>query len=339
MSHLEEGLLHALLDGEIPSDELAPIQAHLAACAECRARLEAQRQWQGEADGLIELLEVPAGEAAPAGYAAPPRRRNWTLGLAWAASLAAALGLGYAARGLPRPDHAELTVRPAVPAESLGRVAANDQAADRQESLGKRAAANAPSDALASRDAAPPGAGGVALGGGAGAKPARERSKPPADAAEAVADRKAEKVVATSSRPDSNRPAAEPVAAPPAAATSGVAQSQTRPLGLQEVVRVDQGRANMVGSLSAAPATLAPPEPINLPDAVRRLNGTLRLIDGLVPLRLEAQGPYVRVIYRLGQGELVLSQQLIDGRVVYTLVAPPGFSADSLARLRARVRE
>jgi hypothetical protein len=47
----------------------------------------------------------------------------------------------------------------------------------------------------------------------------------------------------------------------------------------------------------------------------------------------------VRVVYPTVQGELLLSQQLIDGRVVWALLAPPGFSADSLARLRARVRE
>jgi len=62
-------------------------------------------------------------------------------------------------------------------------------------------------------------------------------------------------------------------------------------------------------------------------------------VEGLVPLRLEAQGPTVRVVYSVAQGELVLSQQLIDGRVSFQLIAPPGFPTDSLGKLRARVRE
>jgi hypothetical protein len=79
--------------------------------------------------------------------------------------------------------------------------------------------------------------------------------------------------------------------------------------------------------------------PITLSDAIGRLGGTLRLIDGLVPIRLEFREPYVRVVYPAAQGELVLQQQLIDGRVVYQLIPPRGFPADSVARLRAKVRE
>lgn len=79
--------------------------------------------------------------------------------------------------------------------------------------------------------------------------------------------------------------------------------------------------------------------PISLPDAIARLGGTIRLIDGMVPLRLEWREPYVQVVYPAVQGELVLQQQLIDGRVVFQLVPPRGFPADSLARLRSKVKE
>jgi hypothetical protein len=58
-----------------------------------------------------------------------------------------------------------------------------------------------------------------------------------------------------------------------------------------------------------------------------------------VPARLEAQGATVRVVYSVAQGELVLSQQLVDGRLTFVLIAPQGFAPDSLTRLRARVRE
>jgi hypothetical protein len=79
--------------------------------------------------------------------------------------------------------------------------------------------------------------------------------------------------------------------------------------------------------------------PITLSEAIGRLGGTLRLIDGLVPLRLELREPYVRVVYPAAQGDLVLQQQLIDGRVVFQIIPPRGFPADSLTRLRARVKE
>ena len=50
-------------------------------------------------------------------------------------------------------------------------------------------------------------------------------------------------------------------------------------------------------------------------------------------------GAAVRVVYLTGFGELVLTQELENGRVRHTLIAPRGFPADSLQRLRARVRE
>ena len=60
MSHLDDGMIHALLDGEIPSAELPPIQAHLGACAECRARLAEEQELLETSDRLIDLIEVPA---------------------------------------------------------------------------------------------------------------------------------------------------------------------------------------------------------------------------------------------------------------------------------------
>jgi hypothetical protein len=83
----------------------------------------------------------------------------------------------------------------------------------------------------------------------------------------------------------------------------------------------------------------APPEVLTFPEALRRLGGSIRLIPGLIPIRLEAQGTEVRVVYPTGQGELLLRQELVNGQLVFRLSGPPGFAADSLERLRARVRE
>lgn len=92
MSHLDEGTLHALIDGEIPSEELGPIEAHLATCPECRARLDEARGFVRTADRLVALVDLPAEREAPAEVPAPAQRRAWrprvhpsTLG--WAAGL------------------------------------------------------------------------------------------------------------------------------------------------------------------------------------------------------------------------------------------------------------
>jgi anti-sigma factor RsiW len=83
MSHLDPGLLHELLDGEIPSSELAPIQAHLASCEECRARLENARQLQLDADGLVAAIEVPMpAEPRVSRPLRQPSRPRWRPGLA-----------------------------------------------------------------------------------------------------------------------------------------------------------------------------------------------------------------------------------------------------------------
>ena len=112
MSHLDAGVLHELLDGEIPSTELAPIQAHLAACAECRARLEEERQFLSDADGLVELLEVPAiVEPLPQRKPVVRSRTAWPRYVAWAASVVIAAGLGYSARSIPP----SIAVRDSVP--------------------------------------------------------------------------------------------------------------------------------------------------------------------------------------------------------------------------------
>ena len=333
MSHLDEGMIHALLDGEIPSAELPPIQAHLGACPECRARLAEEQELLETSDRLIELIEVPAAGATsaakPVSPAHPIRSRN----LAWAATVVLAAGIGYWTRGSVRPGReannaveqkravAETVFarspEPGVPAEPAAarergaaltsqdradasiRKPAREQAGV-QEGLDRAKAAEPPSSARAADVAATP---------------------PPAP-----------RVVATEStttRPLNQAPAA---AAPPVTATA----PRVRRLGegqfrLEEIVVTGAGESRL-GKLSAASA-------ISFPDAIRKLGGTLRLIEGLIPHRLEAVGDTIRVVYPTGFGDLVLSQRLEHGTLRYTLIAPRDFPADSVEKLRARIRE
>src|SRR6267143_1863459 len=98
MSHVDEGTLHAYLDGELPSAERTALEAHLADCATCRANLTEERALREQATAVL-------GSARPAERQAPPleqlrrepKRSPWRMrrSFAWAASIAMALGLGY----------------------------------------------------------------------------------------------------------------------------------------------------------------------------------------------------------------------------------------------------
>jgi len=330
MSHLDAGVLHGLLDGEIPSGELGPIQEHLAACAECRTRLEEERQLLAESDSLVGVVEVPAGERGRVTRTVPASRQRLARSLAWAATIVVAAGLGYAARGVDQPSLKE-EIAATLPAAGLDTLA--PAAPSIAESAGFRKAAagsSAPEGAAASGES------GRRARGNVVSELAQERKSVSraADAAPPAATPPPQNAPAAT--PAESLPSAKAMASTPAPSPSAAANvlGAQRTLGRlrDEPARVDQLQA-------AAEAGLARPEPITFPDAVRRLAGSLRMIEGLYPLRLEALGLTVRVVYSTTQGELVLSQQLVDGRVEYRLLAPPGFPADSLARLKARVRE
>jgi hypothetical protein len=123
MSHVDEGLLHAYLDGAFDADavERSDIETHLALCADCRVRLEDARRLRDDAQDVLAQLVPPASPApawseiveahaqrsgsSPAGSVGPRRRRPF-VPMAWAASLILALGAGWMARTMfmGRPD-------------------------------------------------------------------------------------------------------------------------------------------------------------------------------------------------------------------------------------------
>ena len=73
MSHLDEGTLHALLDGELETTEVAEIQAHLGSCASCGLRLREVKEFLAEADRLVAAVELGA---RPAAAVPPPAARE-----------------------------------------------------------------------------------------------------------------------------------------------------------------------------------------------------------------------------------------------------------------------
>jgi Putative zinc-finger len=118
MPHVDEGTLHAYLDGELSPSERTAVDAHLAQCASCAAQLIEER-------ALIERASAVLGGARPADRAAPPlqeltqrpRRSGRILGvrapLAWAATVILALGIGYYL-------HTPGPVTPPPPAVAIG---------------------------------------------------------------------------------------------------------------------------------------------------------------------------------------------------------------------------
>jgi len=119
MSHVDEGTLHAYLDGELAPVERERVDTHLKGCPACQARLAEER-------AIIERASRLLGMAAPPERAAPPLqqlrqpRLAWRLRrpLAWAATLILAVGLGWFARGSANRSIAGLDERSATRAES-----------------------------------------------------------------------------------------------------------------------------------------------------------------------------------------------------------------------------
>src|SRR2546423_10197061 len=65
MPHVDEGTLHAYLDGELPPPERTAVDAHLAQCSACRTQLADER-------ALVDRASHLLGLAAPRETVAPP---------------------------------------------------------------------------------------------------------------------------------------------------------------------------------------------------------------------------------------------------------------------------
>src|SRR6266566_2932751 len=111
MSHVDDGTLHAYLDGELSPAEVQGVDAHLAQCPACRGRLDEERALITRAGELLALATPPDRElpSFQAGDVKPPTRLWWKvrLPLAWAATLVLALGIGtYLGRGVKQVPQA-----------------------------------------------------------------------------------------------------------------------------------------------------------------------------------------------------------------------------------------
>ena len=164
MSHVDEGTLHAYLDGELPAGEAHDLEAHVAQCRECRVRLDEERALIARADELLGLAAPPDRAVPPfrPGDREPPVRLWWRvrLPLAWAATVVLALGAGlYLGSGvLPRQravvqNSGDVATAKALPAPAAPEPAAVPPAAPRQMQR-VRSAPAAPTTVAAERKSA-----------------------------------------------------------------------------------------------------------------------------------------------------------------------------------------
>lgn len=328
MPHLDDGLLHELVDGEVPSDRLGPIQGHLAKCATCRVRLAAVRELTAMTDGLVESLDAADDAGAPV-VPLPVRRAapRWHRGIGIAALLVIAAGVGYGARDLIPP--------PASPARDAA-VAAPATTSDQLR------AENAPTLEAPPVPSARP---------SADPTPAPVSVATPEPATRAEADRAASPTGGEDAMraAEGARPAAASAAAPlreefaSGATPRLTGKGRTVPLADGYLATSAQRERPAVPLANIAPSASAKmqvvPATIDFADAIAHLGGRLRLVEGLVPTRLERIGDEIRVIYPQATGELILSQRPAGDSITWTLTAPEGFPAESLATLRRMVKD
>jgi len=148
ISHVDDGQLHAYLDGELPQAEQWRLEAHLGECPACRGRLEEQRALIARASELLALATPPARDAPPfrPAMAQPPPPVRWPARqpLAWAATVVLALAAGWYLRGESpsapvRPDRRAAAANAAAPRETARTVPPSPRQAPEPKTLAQQA--------------------------------------------------------------------------------------------------------------------------------------------------------------------------------------------------------
>lgn len=91
MKHLDEGTIHAWLDGALDATQSAEVGAHVKDCAECSAQVAEARGLIAASSRILVALDDTPANVVPKPAVAPVRRRRgiapWVSGLAAAAIL------------------------------------------------------------------------------------------------------------------------------------------------------------------------------------------------------------------------------------------------------------
>lgn len=176
--HPDEGTIHAWLDGALPADEAAALEAHVAGCAACASAVAEARGFLAAASRILGALDQVPGGVLPQSAGTPPgagrtrpdvvplrpaapvvparrRRAGWTLSAAAVALLA--LGTWAAVRD-GGVDHAMELATSEVPAAGEARPRSAPPPAAMPDAAPGEAAADdpAPTSGFAATAIAPP---------------------------------------------------------------------------------------------------------------------------------------------------------------------------------------
>ncbi|HXT47065.1 MAG TPA: zf-HC2 domain-containing protein [Gemmatimonadaceae bacterium] len=122
MQHLDEGTIHAWLDGELPDAERAAAEAHMAQCPECAAAVADARGFIAASSRILTALDAVPGGVVPAPAKESPRR--FVVSRAWMAAAAVlVLGIGTVIATRPARDVAVLRVAETRPESTPIKVA------------------------------------------------------------------------------------------------------------------------------------------------------------------------------------------------------------------------
>lgn len=100
MSHLDEGTIHAWLDGALSADEAKSVEAHVHACQMCSAAVAEARGLVAASSRILGALDEVPGNVIPAGSRAAPvkkEKRMWRAA-PWVTGIAAVLMAGVVLR-------------------------------------------------------------------------------------------------------------------------------------------------------------------------------------------------------------------------------------------------
>jgi hypothetical protein len=302
--HVDEGKLHAWLDGALSPDESARVEAHIASCAVCSAAAAEARGLVAAASRILTALDDVPGGVAPSRALPERRHRLWT---GW--PLRAAAGVLFVVAGslavLKQMDteHRDVATPSALSVPSAHPVQAappiSPPVAEKLQGVRKK------------RAAAPPAA------------------PQPAPAAAAQAADEARVVPQGDTTGDSTVTIAGRVV--------DVGTGQPVP-GAQVYLshpRVSAMTDSTGAYAMAVPAAQAAAQPAQLD--VRRL-GYQRAVDSLKAARQASPGDTVRRDFALQQAPMALSQVMVAGTARKEAPAAASGLAGGVAKSSVRVR-
>jgi len=262
MQHLDEGTIHAWLDGALPAEQAADVERHARTCAECAALVADARGVIAGAARIVSALDEVPGGVIPARSAQSSSRSAWrTLRLtpfraALAASLMVAVASLLVVRNAPKSNAPVASPAVAMPTTAA---AASAPPAESNDKAAKETNLAAPArprlDAVASAVRKTPAT--VLAPASAPPAAALERVKTLAEVRNAPAELKDEKSKAVV---DTTRSIAAEPKARVAELTSAVAKSTSAPTS---------GAAAPAAPPAANAMRAAAPAPVPAADAMR----------------------------------------------------------------------